>query len=243
MDKQQIKQLLGMITDAYPERFALSQSTPDIWHEMLRDLDVQPVLKALKKHIAISVFAPTVADIRRIVTEFEHPEIVQISADEAWAMIQPGFCAFNKRAFVASLPELVRDTVQAIGFQEIGQSTDPDIARAHFCKAYKERQERAFQRAQLPESLRLELQQADTHHALTSGQPALSVPPASPEENARIRALLAGIAPAQPPSKPHAAPAFATRMTVKSVQQPKPSVEEMKARLAEQKAQLLGGAA
>lgn len=62
MNKQQADNLLGMIAGSY-QNFELTKDRVKIWTEMLTGIEYNLAVKRLKNHIAVSKFAPTIAEI------------------------------------------------------------------------------------------------------------------------------------------------------------------------------------
>ena len=67
-DKETAK-ILQYIVIAYPNFPTLTADTVEIWHEMLSDLDFTAVLRAVKAHVKVSRFIPSIAEIREAVAD------------------------------------------------------------------------------------------------------------------------------------------------------------------------------
>ena len=69
MNKEETAKLLKYIVVAYPNFPALTVEAVGIWHEMLSDLDFTLTMKAVKAHVKVSRFIPSIAEIREAVND------------------------------------------------------------------------------------------------------------------------------------------------------------------------------
>ena len=160
MTKQEVITLQSMLVATYPRTFAVKPGAPEIWTELLADLDAGLVLFAVKKMICQSPYPPTIADIRKHVAEMRHPEN-NISAADAWALASragAGYGVRQQKAGLASLPEPVRSVVKSIGWQEFCLSENQDVLRGEFIKLYQSYQSREQELMVLPARLQQALQ-------------------------------------------------------------------------------------
>lgn len=83
MTKAQIEGLLNTISGAY-KRYARNESTAEktaeltIWYEMLKNDDPVIVGRVLREHIALSVFPPTIAEIRAGIRRLTMPDPAEL---------------------------------------------------------------------------------------------------------------------------------------------------------------------
>ena len=69
MTEKETAKILQYIVVVYPNFPTLTAETVGIWHEMLSDLDFTLTMKAIKAHVKVSRFIPTIADIREAVAD------------------------------------------------------------------------------------------------------------------------------------------------------------------------------
>lgn len=69
MTKKETIVLLGYMKIAYPNMFkdTDAEHTGNVWHEMICDEDISLSRIALKKHIAISKYPPTIAEFLKLI--------------------------------------------------------------------------------------------------------------------------------------------------------------------------------
>ena len=68
MDKEQMKELLMIINNAYP-RFLpddkeRAQAKVELWKSYMKDWDYERTKKYIRRHIAESVFEPKIAEVK-----------------------------------------------------------------------------------------------------------------------------------------------------------------------------------
>ena len=68
MTRDEVKGIFKYLIVTY-ENFEISLEKVDIWYELLEDIDYQEALKAVKEHIKVNKFSPTIAEIREAVKE------------------------------------------------------------------------------------------------------------------------------------------------------------------------------
>lgn len=118
----------------------------DVWADMFADDDAMVVALAVKKHVSVSKWAPSVAEIKEIMTDMLHGEL--IPPDVAWATARKAVLLKK----VKELPQIVREAVESAGLDGIG-TADERFDRAAFYKAYEPILERAKQRAMMGDKL------------------------------------------------------------------------------------------
>lgn len=118
MTKKQIEGLLNTISGAY-KRYARNESAAEkaaeltIWYEMLKDDDPAVVGRVLREHIALSVFPPSIAEIRAGIRRLTLP-----SAGELFEALVAG----GSRALTVSTELIARgERGQADTYRQIPQ--------------------------------------------------------------------------------------------------------------------------
>jgi len=162
--------LVGLIVTAYPNSDKFSNgkaidNAVNLWTEFLADDDAANVAIALKKHIATSIFPPSIAEIKKIIFEMCNPNI--IAPDEAWEVV--AFFIDNSGEFEfldepeRVFPAAISAAIRAVGYRNLrdlrkrkydlsGKKSGLD--RVTFLQAYTPEYERARENAMLPNSLK-----------------------------------------------------------------------------------------
>lgn len=134
MTKSEAMAMVAMLAAAYPAA-NMTEQTPDVYAEMLRDLDADAAMRAARRLISTSKWLPTIAEIRQAVAEDGAGGVNR--AELAWSDVLKAISQFG----IYRTPEfddpLVRVAVAAIGWQSICNSTNADTVRAQFRMAYK----------------------------------------------------------------------------------------------------------
>lgn len=121
MTQQEFTNVAVYLKTAYPaSNFLPTKETIAVWYEELKDLDGQVCAKAMKEYVRNNDFPPSIAGIRKSCT-------LQIKAfakpwNEAWGNVMNAVKKHGTYGAVeamASLDELTRKSVKAIGFREI----------------------------------------------------------------------------------------------------------------------------
>ena len=139
MKKAEIGKLVAILKAAYP-RQELKADTVSTYERLLQDLDHRAAEAAVLRHIATSLYFPTIADIRMAVAEWESgmPSPEQAWQEAAAWLFHGGY----------SPREVVMGTIAAMGGSwHLTHSTSPSTDRAQFLKLYAAKRERLIQEA------------------------------------------------------------------------------------------------
>lgn len=163
MTKADAAKLVAIIVTAYPnfDKFKDAQeitSTVNLWATMFSDEDARIVGLAIKKHIATNKWPPSVAELREIMLEIQHPEL--IAPDQAWAAVSDYMETtgqYNYERLECELPPLVARAVEVIGYHNLYDmnrgtygNNSPGIARVAFMQQYTAMYNREKARAMTP---------------------------------------------------------------------------------------------
>lgn len=125
----------GVVLDALVAAFPhvrMSEETVRIYARFISDADVEPAIAAVARWIARERRFPSIADLR---TEIAYANgTAAPDLDQAWEEVRKSFS--SSRAPKWSHPAIAA-AVNALGYHEIGQSTEPGVTRAHFQRAYE----------------------------------------------------------------------------------------------------------
>lgn len=163
MTKEEFALIVVVLKAAYKNaQFLSTDRDIEVWFEMLKDLDGQMVGLAAKKHIATSVYPPTIAELRKSTV----PSLV---SDQdwlsGWATTVRAIRKFGYMQSEEALDWLEKEDPVAsriarrIGFEYLCLSENQMQDRANFRMAYEAEQSREVERRQLPESIRQGLEE------------------------------------------------------------------------------------
>lgn len=155
MNAAEFGTIAAAIKAAWPSANIMpDRMSKDVWFTMLSDLDYQCCLAAIKQIMSTSVFAPSIAEIRKACTEITaQPEV---SWDTGWMLVDKAVHRYGymrEAEAAASLPEPVREVVKRLGWQNICASENVDIIRANFRMAYEGQQKERRYNAQIPQGV------------------------------------------------------------------------------------------
>ncbi|MCB5666553.1 replicative helicase loader/inhibitor, partial [Mediterraneibacter gnavus] len=90
MTKADAARLVAIVVTAYPnfDKFKDAkaiEATVNLWAMMFEQDESGIVALAVKKHIATNKWPPSVAEIREIMLEIQHPELIE--PDKAWLAV------------------------------------------------------------------------------------------------------------------------------------------------------------
>lgn len=150
----------------------ISPETARVYFDLLGDLPSDALRIAAKRALLESQYPtlPTPGRLRQLALEALDPSIPGI---EAWRLVSRAVAAFGharKREALESLPPVVSRAAESFGWRSLCDSTEPEICRAQFLKAYESYRTEDFTQRLLPDHVRAEITQ------LANG---LALPPAS----------------------------------------------------------------
>lgn len=127
MTKKETISLFGILIAAYPnfDKFkddSQVEGMVNMWASLFADDDGAIVGLAVKKHIMTSKWPPSIAEIREIMADITHPDL--IPPDQAWAaVVDLLYTAGEQNHGDAhrNLPPLIAQTVDAIGWHTLYQ--------------------------------------------------------------------------------------------------------------------------
>lgn len=166
MTKADAAKLVAIVVTAYPnyDKFkdeAAVTATVSLWATMFQADDGRIVALALNKHIATSKWPPSVAEIRELMLEIQHPEL--ITPERAWLAVGDLLYTTGEHNYgdlYRQLPPLVARAVEAIGWGNLYEmhrsycrGGKPGMDRVAFMDIYKPMYEREKQRAMTPQNL------------------------------------------------------------------------------------------
>ena len=159
MNKADAARLVAIIIAAYPnyDRFRdgkAVEATVNLWASMFADDDSHAVAIAVKQHIAIEKWPPSVAELRARIAKNLHPEL--IPPEEAWVGVSDTIFAegeFCAKRMDELFPPLIARAVDAIGWGNLVAAHKNGNGRTLFIQQYTPLYQRALTEAMLPPSL------------------------------------------------------------------------------------------
>lgn len=171
MTKQEVVEALTLIVMSYPASFkdeSAVQAMSEVWSRFFADDNPKLVALAIQKHIAVSKWPPSVAEVRERMAELEHPEL--LAPDIAWGAVVDRI--ETDGAYLCDLdscfPPAVAKVLRAIGWSELCEMHSGGYGRYRngqdrqaFMELYKPAYERARERVMLPQKLRTDVEKAE----------------------------------------------------------------------------------
>ena len=160
MTKKETISLFGILIAAYPnfDKFkddSQVEGMVNMWASLFADDDSTIVGLAVKKHIMTSKWPPSIAEIREIMADITHPDL--IPPDQAWAAVSNLLYVAGEHDHGGArrnLPPLIAQTVDAIGWHTLYQlhrgsygGNKDGMDRVAFMDLYRPAYERARQDA------------------------------------------------------------------------------------------------
>ena len=173
MTKADAARLVAIVATAYPnfDKFKNDDSikaTVSLWAMMFASDDGGVVGLAVQKHIATSKWPPSVAELREIMLEIQHPEL--IPPDKAWLAVSDLLYTEgqnNHGDLYKQLPPLIARAVESIGWGNLWEMSrscyvggKPGMDRVAFIQQYTPMYEREKQRAMTPAMLTEQIDKA-----------------------------------------------------------------------------------
>ena len=166
MTKADAAKLVAIVVTAYPnyDKFkdeAAVTATVSLWATMFQADDGRIVALALNKHIATSKWPPSVAEIRELMLELQHPEL--IPPEQAWLAVGDLLYTAGEHNYgdlYRQLPPLVARAVEAIGWGNLYEmhrsycrGGKPGMDRVAFMQQYTPMYEREKAKAMTPRAI------------------------------------------------------------------------------------------
>lgn len=172
MTDVEIAKLLAIIAATWKKFEHGGMTEVAIWRSVLADIPYELAEAAVHYLIATHPYPPQPADLRATIAELTLPPDAKMTAAEAWKLVlqEVRRVGYYGRP---SLPPLVQDAVDCLGWREICTSEEPEVVRAHFFRVFTELQDRARRHAALPPRLRAFMNPAlaNTLHPLPDPDP------------------------------------------------------------------------
>ena len=158
MNKREFSVLAATMEEYYGKnQITKSDTSMDIWFSLIGDIPFEDCKNAVTQLMATSNFFPSAAEIRKLCSQMEHPEIPGI--DDAWGMVLKAVRRYGymqEAEALESLPEPCRTVVRNIGWQNICRSENIMTERAFFRDSYGPKIQEIHRQEALPSGIKRE---------------------------------------------------------------------------------------
>lgn len=158
MEKSEFLVLVKTMKAVHPAMFP-GNETVDIWYQMLKDLNYEDAADALGKHLSISPYPPTIADIRRNIQVDDG-----MNGEQAWALVFKAIenSNYHSQEEFDSLPKLVQKAVGSpANLRELAlmpTDTVNSVEKSHFLRIYESEKKRKKETDAIPVAIRNRIQ-------------------------------------------------------------------------------------
>lgn len=156
MDKKEFAKVAMALKTYYPRADILpNEEALNLWYAQLSDIDYRICEIALNKWVALEIWPPTIADLRRMAAEVRNGDLPDWG--EGWQQVTKAirqYGSYNPQAALESMDDLTRRCVERLGFVNLCMSTNEAADRANFRMIYEQLAERQNKENLLPGSLK-----------------------------------------------------------------------------------------
>lgn len=161
MTKQEFGQFVMALKTYYPRESLLPNNQAiELWYRQLSDIPYNVAEIALNKWVATNKWSPSIADIREMATDVQcgyRPDW-----GEGWKQVQLAirkYGSYEPQKAFESMDEITKQCVKQLGWRNLCMSENETADRANFRMIYERLIERKRQDAQLPEGLKMLINQ------------------------------------------------------------------------------------
>ncbi|TYO95146.1 replicative helicase loader/inhibitor [Desulfallas thermosapovorans] len=145
MTEKEAITLVGMLFAAYP-KFEAPKATIKLYQQFLQDLDFNLARAAVTKHIAVSQYFPTIAELRDAALSLTNKTP---SASDAWCEVMEQISKIGSYGAPKFSHPAIKKAVNAIGWTNLCWSEEIGVERAHFLKIYEVYRKREVENAKI----------------------------------------------------------------------------------------------
>ena len=167
MTPTEIKSLMDVVYAQWPEQ-RNSQNIKNLatlWNATLADIPYELAKQAVVKILCTSKWFPKVNEIREAALDMVQGQ--PITWGEAWDM------ARHNGWMMEGLPKVVRETIYAIGYWQLSNSTNQEAMRAQWRDIYQDKQRQRREHDLLPAGLQRQLENSNNAARLITQVPQL----------------------------------------------------------------------
>lgn len=156
MEPKEFQLLVSAIRTYYPrEKILPNKESMELWYNRLKDLDYQDAANALNRWVSTEKWSPSIADIREAVSEMRRDTVDDWT--EGWNQVTRAIGKYgypDESGALASMDDITRECVKAIGWKNICDSEEIGVERGHFRMMYEQRKERVRKSEVIPDALK-----------------------------------------------------------------------------------------
>ena len=161
MNAQEFATIASAVKAAYPNANIMpDKQSKNVWYTMLSDLDYNVCLTAIKEHMSINKFAPSISEIRQKCSEIVNGLPKDWGA--AWAEVLDSIRykgMYREEEALKEMEPLTRECVKRLRYQNICLTENLEMDRANFRMIYEQVSKQRMQDAQLPIGLQTKKQE------------------------------------------------------------------------------------
>ena len=149
--KKQFAYLIAGIKSAYPSFKLNDKEQIRFWYACLKDLNITKLEQAVQLHIQNSKFPPTISELRELCQTKQET----LDAGEAWQKVLSAIALYGRSQggkALLSFDDVTAACVKRLGWEQLCNSTNQMVDRAHFIKMFDKAQEREKKQLLLNES-------------------------------------------------------------------------------------------
>lgn len=142
--QDEFKILVKAMKAVYPqETFLPDEDAAKVWFGLLKDLDYKTLSHAVQKHMMVSRFPPTIADLREQAVSVGNAVPDDQSELAAWSMVRQAISnsSYHSEEEFARLPPLIQKAVgNPANLREMAgmdMDTVNSVEQSHFIRSYR----------------------------------------------------------------------------------------------------------
>lgn len=155
MTAKEFATISATIRAAWPQANIMPDNqSKDVWYMMLADIDYSACMIAVKEHMSVSKFAPTIAELRERCNNVTSTPLPNWG--DAWEKVMSAirfYGMYREEEALQWMDEITRKCVKRLGFQNLCISENITADRANFRMIYEQEEKTRKEFRQLPPML------------------------------------------------------------------------------------------
>lgn len=156
LNTEQFANWVSALRTYYPkEKILPNNQALDLWYQMLKDIEYMDAVNALNRWVSTERWSPSIADIRKTVAEMHRDNVDDWT--EGWNQVTRAISKYgytNQPGALASMDDITRECVKAIGWMNICNSEEIGVERGHFRTMYEQRKGKIRKSEIIPDALK-----------------------------------------------------------------------------------------
>lgn len=165
MNQTEFDMIRAAIKAAWPGYMVMNDKySIRFWYSMLGHLELNVAENAIQQLAATSKYPPQISDILQKAAEMNGA--VLEDPGEAWQLVMSAvrnYGSYRPQEAKDSLPPVVREAVEQIGYMELCTTDNITADRAHFFRVYETLRTRAMDAEKMPPSVQMPLERRLGH--------------------------------------------------------------------------------